>query len=47
MTHLHEGIERDQASDATGWELRFADDLKTVDPPTSAELEALHDLLAS
>jgi glutaconate CoA-transferase subunit B len=47
MTHLHEGIEREQATEATGWPLRFADDLQTVDPPTSAELDALHDLLAS
>jgi glutaconate CoA-transferase subunit B len=47
MTHLHEGIEREQATEATGWELTFADDLKTVSPPTSEELDALHDLLAS
>ena len=47
MTHLHEGIERDQATEATGWPLQFADDLKTVAPPTAAELDALHDLLAS
>src|SRR3954470_5200088 len=46
MTHLHDGIEREQATAATGWELRFADDLKTVEPPTSSELHALHDLLA-
>lgn len=44
MTHLHEGVTRDQAQENTGWELKFADDLKTTPLPTDSELEVLRDL---
>ncbi|WP_445150788.1 CoA-transferase subunit beta [Baekduia sp. Peel2402] len=46
LTQIHPGVEVDAVRDATGWELRVADDLATTDPPTDAELAALKDLLA-
>jgi glutaconate CoA-transferase subunit B len=45
MTQLHRGVEVEQAKEATGWELKIADDLGTTDPPTHEELSALRDLL--
>lgn len=44
LTQLHPGIEPTDAHDATGWELRIADDLRESDPPTAAELSALRSL---
>ncbi len=34
----------EQAREATGWELRVADELETTDPPTEEDLQALRDL---
>ena len=34
----------EQAREATGWELKVADDLETTDPPTADELAALREL---
>ena len=45
MTQLHEGVEIDQAREATGWELKVADELATTEPPSDEELAALRDLL--
>ena len=45
MTQLHEGVDIEQAREATGWELRVADELATTDPPSDEELTALRDLL--
>jgi len=45
LTHVHSGITPEQAQDATGWELRIADDLKTTEPPTEKELKALRELV--
>jgi glutaconate CoA-transferase subunit B len=47
LTHLHPGVEVEQAREATGWELAVADELATTDPPTAEELEALRALQAS
>jgi glutaconate CoA-transferase, subunit B len=45
MTQLHQGVDIDQAREATGWELKVADQLGTTDPPSDEELSALRDLL--
>lgn len=46
MTALHEGVTRDQAVEATGWALRFADAVQTLPLPTAEELETLRALKA-
>jgi glutaconate CoA-transferase, subunit B len=45
LTQLHEGVELEQAKEATGWELKVADDLGRTPPPSAQELAALRDLL--
>jgi glutaconate CoA-transferase, subunit B len=45
MTQLHEGVELDQAREATGWDLKVADSIERTPPPTAEELSALRDLL--
>jgi len=47
LTHLHPGVEVEQAREATGWELAVAYDLETTDAPTAEELEALRALSAT
>jgi glutaconate CoA-transferase, subunit B len=47
LTALHPGVEADQAREATGWDLRVAEDLGRTEPVTERELEALRDLRAS
>ena len=47
LTHVHEGITADQAREATGWELKVADDLVTTEPPTDEELAKLRELVAA
>jgi glutaconate CoA-transferase subunit B len=47
LTQLHEGITAEQAREATGWDLKIADDLKTTEPPTEDELHALRELVAA
>jgi glutaconate CoA-transferase subunit B len=44
LTRVHPGVSADQAREATGWELRVADDLAETEPPTEAELTALRGL---
>jgi glutaconate CoA-transferase subunit B len=44
LARVHPGVEPEQAREATGWELRIADDLRHTDPPTDAELRALRSL---
>jgi glutaconate CoA-transferase subunit B len=46
MVALHEGVTREQATEATGWPLRFADDIETLPLPTTEELETLRALKA-
>jgi glutaconate CoA-transferase, subunit B len=47
LTHLHPGVDVEQAREATGWELAVADDLDTGAPPTADELDALRALQAT
>jgi glutaconate CoA-transferase subunit B len=44
LTAVHPGVEVEQAREATGWELRVADDLGVTHAPTEAELTALRAL---
>jgi glutaconate CoA-transferase, subunit B len=44
LTQVHPGIEPERAREATGWELAVAGDVRTSEPPTAAELEALREL---
>jgi glutaconate CoA-transferase, subunit B len=46
LTQLHPGFTAEQAQEATGWELRIADDLNHTEPPTDRERQALAELLA-
>jgi glutaconate CoA-transferase, subunit B len=46
VTSLHEGVTREQVRAATGWEIRFADEVATTPPPTDEELEVLRELQA-
>lgn len=45
VTHLHSGVSREQVTEATGWDIRFAEDLKVTLAPTGQELDALHELI--
>jgi glutaconate CoA-transferase, subunit B len=47
LTHVHEGVTAEQAREATGWELKVADELVTTEPPTGEELEQLRELVAA
>ena len=44
LTELHPGVTVDDALEATGWDLRFAPELRGADPPNADELEALRTL---
>jgi glutaconate CoA-transferase, subunit B len=44
LTSVHPGVDADQAREATGWDLRVADDLDVTTAPTDAELKALRAL---
>lgn len=46
LTSVHPGVDVDQAREATGWDLRVADDLSVTPAPTEAELTALRALEA-
>lgn len=46
LTPLHAGAHVEQAQDATGWELKVANDVATTPPPTDEELNALRELVA-
>jgi glutaconate CoA-transferase, subunit B len=43
---IHPGVSREQVADATGWPVRFAEQVEQTPPPTATELEALRDLQA-
>ena len=47
MSALHPGVTREQCSEATGWALRFADDLATTEAPSALELDTLRALQAA
>ncbi|MEM8913942.1 MAG: CoA-transferase subunit beta [Planctomycetota bacterium] len=44
VTQVHPGVTEDQVRDATGWDVKFADDMSETDPPTETELTTLRDL---
>ena len=44
VTTLHPGVTRDEVAEATGWPVRFADELDETAPPTEEELEVLREL---
>ncbi|MGM3425649.1 CoA-transferase subunit beta [Pseudomonas benzopyrenica] len=46
VTALHPGVIREQVVAATGWAIRFADQVATSAAPTATELAALRDLQA-
>jgi glutaconate CoA-transferase subunit B len=46
LVALHPGASVEGAREATGWELRVAEDLQTTEPPTEGELRVLRDLRA-
>jgi glutaconate CoA-transferase subunit B len=43
---LHPGTTRAQVSEATGWDLRFAEEVTETTPPSAEELEVLRELHA-
>lgn len=47
LTRVHPGVTVDAVRAATGWPLAVADDLRTTEPPTAAELAALRALRAT
>jgi glutaconate CoA-transferase, subunit B len=44
LTHLHPGVEVDAVHEATGWDLRVADELDATEAPRDDELSALRAL---
>jgi glutaconate CoA-transferase subunit B len=46
VASLHPGVTRQQVAEATGWSLRFVDDVAETPPPTVDELGTLRDLQA-
>ena len=46
VTSIHPGITRAQISEATGWDIRFANDVIETAAPTPTELDALRAFLA-
>ncbi|HLZ25257.1 MAG TPA: CoA-transferase subunit beta [Ktedonobacterales bacterium] len=46
VVSLHEGITREQVTEATGWPVRFTDAVEQTPPPSGAELATLRDLYA-
>jgi glutaconate CoA-transferase subunit B len=46
LTQVHPELDADRVLQATGWELRVAEDLQTTDLPSDEELAALRELLS-
>jgi glutaconate CoA-transferase subunit B len=44
LNRVHAGVAVDSVREATGWDLRVADDLAETEPPTDGELSALRSL---
>jgi glutaconate CoA-transferase subunit B len=44
LTQVHPGVSVDQAREATGWDLRVADDVSETKPPSEEELRVLREL---
>jgi glutaconate CoA-transferase subunit B len=47
LVSVHPGVTVDQVRDATGWELRVADDVDETAPPTAEELTVMRELKAA
>ncbi|MEA2255883.1 MAG: glutaconate CoA-transferase, subunit [Solirubrobacteraceae bacterium] len=47
LTHVHPEVELDRVREATGWDLRVADELERTEPPTPDELAALRELTSA
>lgn len=47
LTQVHPGVSAQEAREATGWELRVADQLEQTEPPTEEELRVLRELKAT
>jgi glutaconate CoA-transferase subunit B len=47
MTQVHPGVSAEDAQEATGWDLRIAEDLTETEPPGEEELEELRRLKAT
>ena len=47
VTSVHPGITAEMVREATGWDVQFADDVETTQPPTADELEVLRALEAT
>jgi glutaconate CoA-transferase subunit B len=47
LTAVHPSSSVEAAREATGWDLRVADDVRVSDPPTTRELIALRALEAA
>jgi glutaconate CoA-transferase subunit B len=47
LTQVHPGVTAEQAREATGWDLKVAENLMTTDPPTPEELIQLRELVAA
>jgi glutaconate CoA-transferase, subunit B len=47
QTQLHPGVTADAAREATGWDLKLADDLSETEPPSDEELSVLRELQAA
>src|SRR3954466_3545209 len=47
LTHVHPGVDAQQAREATGWDLKVADEPATTEPPTEEELKQLRELVAA
>jgi glutaconate CoA-transferase, subunit B len=46
LTQIHDGVTVDEVREATGWELRLAEEVAVTEPPTAEELGALRELVA-
>jgi glutaconate CoA-transferase, subunit B len=46
LTQLHEGVEIAEVLEATGWDLKLAEEVRVTEPPTAEELGALRELVA-
>jgi glutaconate CoA-transferase, subunit B len=44
LTRVHPGVDPEKVTEATGWDLRIADDLGETDAPSDRELDALRSL---
>jgi glutaconate CoA-transferase subunit B len=47
LTQVHPGVTAEQAREATGWDLKVAEELMTTEPPTAEELSELRALVAA